>query len=60
MHDNYDFSNSKPNPYAEKLKKPKIAKLKSFKGKINLNLNIDLLRKRNTPLDSIYTPNTKK
>ena len=31
----------------ELIKKNKVAELKSYKGKINLNIDIDTLRKRN-------------
>jgi hypothetical protein len=35
----------------ELLNKNKVAELKSFKGKINLNIDIDSLRKRNPHSD---------
>ena len=35
----------------ELIKRNKVAALKFYKGKINLNINIDLLRKRNSNSD---------
>ena len=82
MRDNYDFSDSTPNPYTkmkttpalpdevtqetmqstdiktktkvivlalqELINKNKVAALKSYKGKVDLDMDIDSLRKRNT------------